>query len=400
MRKYLISGAVLAFAAMPAYAQTTVRTDTTVTVEYSRAKNRVETAPFKANWFIGVDGGAQIYFGEHDKQAKFGDRLAPALNVYVGKWFTPIVGARLNYSGIGQRGATQDGIHGLSDALPGKGGAPYWLNKQKFNFFNLHADLLINLSNAICGYKEGGHIYNCSPFIGLGWGMVYSEEPKTHEITANAGINNAFKLCSGLDLNINIGAFLVNEDFDGETGDNWGEGNLSATIGLAYKFKPRGWGRTKTVTRVETYDVTGYEKALADAQTEKARLEKEIAELRSQGSDKVIEKVNNIAAPYYVTFELGKSELSKEARVNLGMLAEIIKANNIKFTVNGYADAATGNKKINDKLSKDRAQAVYDCLVKEFGVPESLLEMNSNGGVENMFYNDPALSRAVIAKAE
>lgn len=76
-----------------------------------------------------------------------------------------------------------------------------------------------------------------------------------------------------------------------------------------------------------------------------------------------------------------------------------IKANNIKYIVTGYADAATGNKKINDKLSRKRAEAVYECLTKEFGVPESLLEIDHKGGVENMFYDDPALSRAAITKA-
>lgn len=56
-------------------------------------------------------------------------------------------------------------------------------------------------------------------------------------------------------------------------------------------------------------------------------------------------------------------------------------------------------KKINDKLSRKRAEAVYECLTKEFGVPESLLEIGHKGGVENMFYDDPALSRAAITKA-
>jgi len=68
-------------------------------------------------------------------------------------------------------------------------------------------------------------------------------------------------------------------------------------------------------------------------------------------------------------------------------------------TVSGYADAATGNKKINEKLSRDRAQAVYDCLTKEFGVQASQLEIDYKGGVDNMFYDDPALSRAVITRA-
>ena len=62
-------------------------------------------------------------------------------------------------------------------------------------------------------------------------------------------------------------------------------------------------------------------------------------------------------------------------------------------------DAVTGNKEINDRLSKARAEAVYDCLVNEFGVNPNQLRVDYKGGVDNMFYDDPALSRAVITRA-
>ncbi len=399
MRKILITTTMMVLATMTALAQQpTVKTDTTVTVEYDSNKYKVETAPFKANWFIGVDGGTQIYFGEHDTQCKFGDRLAPALNIYVGKWFTPAVGARLGYSGIGQKGATQDGVHGLEADVPGKGGHGYWLKKQEFNFWNIHADVMFNLANIFCGYKPEGHLWNPTPFIGLGLAHIYSEEPKNSNFSANVGFNNAFRLCKALDLNVNFHGMLVNEEFDGETGNRWGEGNISATIGLTYKFKPRGWDRSKVVRMIESSDISSYQVAIAELKAERERLEKELAALKAK--PEVIETTNTIASPYYVRFELGKSELSREARVNLGLLAEILKTTGAQFTVSGYADAATGNKKLNEKLSQKRAEAVYDCLTKEFGVPASQLEIDYKGGVDNMFYDDPALSRAVITRAK
>ena len=398
MKKILIATAMMALAGVASTAQPKVKTDTTVTVEFNSDRYRVETAPFKANWFIGIDGGAQIYFGEHDKQCKFGDRLAPALNIYVGKWFTPTVGARIGYSGIGQKGATQEGIHGLDEDVPGKGGHGYWLKKQEFSFWNIHADAMFNLANAVCGYKPEGHCWTLTFFAGPGWAHVYSEKPITNEITLNGGFINAFRLCDALDLNVNVMGMLVNEGFDGETGGCLGEGNLSATVGLTYKFKPRGWQRSKIVKVVETSDISSYQIALAELKAERERLEAELAALKAK--PEVIETTNTIASPYYVRFELGKSELSKEARVNLSLLAEILKTTGAKFTVSGYADAATGNKKINEKLSQDRAQAVYDCLTKEFSVPASQLEIDYKGGVDNMFYDDPSLSRAVITRAK
>ncbi len=48
----------------------------------------VETNRFGANWFISGGIGAQMYFGDNDGKADFGKRLAPALDIAVGKWFT------------------------------------------------------------------------------------------------------------------------------------------------------------------------------------------------------------------------------------------------------------------------------------------------------------------------
>lgn len=52
-------------------------------------------------------------------------------------------------------------------------------------------------------------------------------------------------------------------------------------------------------------------------------------------------------------------------------MAEVIKKSdaNTVYTITGYADKGTGSKKINERLSKERAQAVYDCLVKESACP-------------------------------
>ncbi|MEG1006958.1 MAG: OmpA family protein, partial [Bacteroides sp.] len=66
------------------------------------------------------------------------------------------------------------------------------------------------------------------------------------------------------------------------------------------------------------------------------------------------------------------------------------------FTIVGYADNKTGSDAINMRLSKERAEAVRDTLVKEFGVNPSQLRIEYKGGVDNMFYDDAALSRAVI----
>ena len=47
-------------------------------------------------------------------------------------------------------------------------------------------------------------------------------------------------------------------------------------------------------------------------------------------------------------------------------------------------------------LSKNRVEAVYDCLVNQFGVDPNQLVTDYKGGVDYMFYNDKELSRCVM----
>lgn len=396
MKKIILS-ALLAGGILPLSAQTTGSEER---VEYSTHKYKVETNTFWHNWFVTVGGGVQVYFGDHDGQCDFGDRLAPALDVAVGKWFTPGIGVRLMYSGLKVKGATQQGAnvaHSTGEVVPGKGGMGYWLDKQKFNMSNLHMDVMFNLSNLFCGYNPK-RVWNVSPYLGVGWAHV-GDEPKFNDITANFGLLNTWRLCDALDLNLDVRGLLVNDEFDGERGGARGEGMVTATVGLTYKFKQRGWDRSKTVIRYDDTALNEMRRRLNDMSEENERLKRALAEADQKEAETIVKRM---AASNLVTFKIGKSKLSNEARANLGMLAEVIKQGDrdVVYTITGYADAGTGTKAINERLSKARAEAVRDCLVKEFGVDASQLRVDYKGGVDNMFYDDPRLSRAVITKGE
>lgn len=278
MKKKIFLTAVCALALSPSFAQDSYTSEETV--EYSTDKYKVETNRFWDNWFISAGFGAQVYFGDHDRQCDFGDRLAPALDIAVGKWFTPGIGVRLMYSGLQIKGATQKGAlaHSTGVDVLGKGGDGYWLEKQKFDFGNFHADVLFNFSNLFCGYNEK-RIWNCSPYIGLGYARVY-KSPDAKEVSANVGLLNSFRLCSALDINLDVRGMFVNDRFDGEDGGRFGEGNLSATIGLTYKFKQRGWNRSKTIIRHE-YDneeINAMRRRIDEMSAENARLRQAIAD--------------------------------------------------------------------------------------------------------------------------
>lgn len=389
--------AALVLAAGSVCAQTEPVAQSTEVVEEST--DNVEINSFWSNWFISAGGGAQIYFGDHDRQASFGDRLSGALDIAVGKWFSPEIGVRLMYSGLSAKGATQKGhlAHSTGVDVPGKGGNGYWLEKSKFNFFNFQIDAMFNASNIIWGYNEK-RVYNLSPYVGLGV-MRVSDKPAETAIAGHFGLLNSFRLTSCLDLNLDIRGTLVNDDFDGEPGGRKGEGLLTATLGLTYKFSPRGWNRGKNVIRTvyNTAEIKAMQEKLRQMSEENARLQEAIANGNKEEAQTIVKQ---IASSNLVVFPIGKSTLSNEARVNLGMLAEVIKKGdpNSVYTITGYADEGTGSEELNRELSKERADAVYDCLVKEFGISQSQLRIDYKGGVDNMFYNDPRLSRAVITQ--
>jgi len=361
---------------------------------------------FFDNWFIGAGAGAQMYFGDHDKQMKLSERLTPVYSGYVGKWFTPGIGTRVGINGFKMVGVTQNGAHSTGERYEGKPWEGYWLENQEFNYFQVHGDVLFNLSNIIGGYRAD-RFYEVSPYVGLGW-AVTNDSPKAKEITGNFGILNTFRLSSAWNLTFDARGMVVNDRFDGEVGNRKNDGILSAQVGVVYKFAKRDWDRpTHTV---EKDVVVKYDDALINSLRDKINrmvadndaLRAQLANVENKTITEI--KVENrlLAAPILLTFPLNKSTLSKEARINLGFFAKVIAQGNedVVYKITGYADKGTGNAAINRRLSLERAQAVFDVLTKEYHVSASRLKVVGEGGVDNMFYNDPRLSRAVVTIAE
>lgn len=239
MKKYLTIAAMMACAlSLPARE----------TVTEAVAVEEEIPSPGKCNWFISAGAGPQVFFGDHDRQRRFGERISPALDIAVGKWITPGIGMRLMYSGLYAKGATQNGVFQSGGPIKGKPWSGYWLNESKFNFMNLHADVMFDLCNLIDGYKES-RIYSCTPYVGVGLAYVY-DKPHKKSITGNLGILNSFHISKAFDINADIQATVFNDNFDGQSGHRKFEGMLSLTVGITYKFDPRGWKTKKEVVTV------------------------------------------------------------------------------------------------------------------------------------------------------
>lgn len=66
---------------------------------------------FKDTWYITIGGGAQILIAEDDSQGAFADRITAAPTVSIGKYFSPIWGLRVQFTG--------GSLHGFNDGRDG-----------------------------------------------------------------------------------------------------------------------------------------------------------------------------------------------------------------------------------------------------------------------------------------
>lgn len=382
------------------YAQTSgspqIERDTVVIVDEN--KFRVTTNPFWENWFIGAAAGGEMYFGDHNKQMKFGERIGTAFSLSAGKWFTPVIGARLlGYYGQ-VKGATQNHSYSTGEVYD----ASQQLEKQKFSYYQARADVMFDFMSLFAGYNEN-RVYALVPYVGLGFSGI-TDNPKRTEVTATGGFLNRFSVSKAVDLTLEVQGTLFDDAFDGELGGRKKEGAVAAMVGVAYKFNKRNWDKPETVFIREKYDDASLNKLREQVNAlskDNDALRNQLANAKSETITELVVENKILAAPLLITFPINSSKLSNEARVNLGFFAKIISegATEVVYNITGYADEGTGNEKINNRLSKERAEAVYNALTKEFGVSKKQLQLDYKGGVANMYYDDPKLSRAVLTIA-
>lgn len=134
-------------------------------------KYQVITNPFWSNWFFSIGGGASVMYGDNDQQlGDFGKRISPTMNISVGKWFTPGLGLRLQYSGLQAKGFTMDPF---ADYVKGtqRANGSY---KQRFDYMNFHGDVMFNLNALFGGYNED-RVYEIIPYLGAGLTHNYTK---------------------------------------------------------------------------------------------------------------------------------------------------------------------------------------------------------------------------------
>lgn len=346
------------------------------------------------NWFVFGDGGVNAFWADKTV-GNLSSRLTPQFNLGFGKWFVPGFGAKIQFTGIrSKENKSVEGYYTSDKTYYDDNNHPYW--KEKIKWWDLSVNMMFNLSRLIKGYEGIGSQELMNQFIAsVGIGATHHMGIKDGSSNHWSGLlelqySRFFSPKKNFSLDATLRGIFYSTEFDLITGQYFDE-NVSLNLGFTYYFKNRGWKRTVANT---TYYV--------EDQTTINRLNEEINRLRNQPVrvDTVVvtqDLSDLITFPYLVNFVIDKVKVVNRERVNLGVVAAMMKATpNQKYLVCGYADKYTGTVARNIWLAENRSKNVYKILTEEFGVPASQLVLDDKGGVDNMFYDDPQCSRSVI----
>ena len=338
------------------------------------SKYSVQTNGFWDNWFVSLNAGAQFSYLSPEGTQDFKDRITFSGLAYVGKWFTPGMGMRLAYNGMKFQGYDE-----------------------KLDYMNLHIDAMMSVTNLIMGYNPD-RIYNLVPYIGMGGVRVF--DLNSYSFGFNAGLLNTFRLSDSWTVNLEMGALFAEKNMDGVFTSKRGFDDLfSLTAGITYNIGGDTWNNSPDISSLlmmNAAEMAALSDALAQEQNNNRNLRNQLAQKPREVVKVVSEDCN--FAPQSVFFALNSAQMaSRKDLVNLKALAEIVKADDMKLRIVGYADNATGDAQYNQELSLKRAQTVADELVK-LGVDKANLIVEGRGGVATL---DPAsYNRRVIIEAQ
>lgn len=353
----------------------------------------------KSNWFVSAGVGV---VGRVNSIEELTLPAVPIVGVSVGKWIIPYIALRVNYNYSPIRGNATYANSFVNEDPDGD---------LSGNIHVINGAVMFSIMSIVDGYYNEDRRYDFKPYLGLGFSKSTDSNTSYTKDYPIFGIVNSARISNAVTINLEIAASPANAGFYGTVYDIRQRDRVvpvSASLGFTYKFKPRGW-------RIEIPDggystLNVYERnSLSRAQDEGTLrpTQKEIVRdtvivdrvvKDTVIVDRVVKEIR--LSSNIIFFELDQYNISGRNMVNLSYIANEIneKTGEQVFTITGYADDKTGSGSHNQKLSQNRAEAVYDVLVNEFNVDKRKLRIDYKGGVDDMYYNDNTLSRCVIVK--
>lgn len=354
------------------------------------------------NWSIGVAGGVyEPLFGQNIiKDA----RAAVSFNVQ--KQLTPIFGVGIDYMAAinANNGNSRSFLFWNSnDATP----------KTAFDFHNLGVNGYVNLNNLFGGYKGKPQLCEVVAHAGMGWfyimGTCYGVHHdnyqmgtgKYNKLSANFGVDVNFNVCDAWAINLKPAVTYLS---GGQVaGLDIRNSYVTLQAGVTYKFKNSN-GTHHFVINDKVYSQAQFDEMNAKINAERAAKEqallavengnKKITNLQAElETEKAKEKTTIVTTTTSTTtqlapvviYGLGKKTVDASQKPSVAMIATYMKNHPAsKVRIQGYA-SPEGNPELNQKLSEARAQAVYDMLVKQYGISADRLEVKGMGVTDELF---------------
>ena len=342
---------------------------------------------FKKHAFLDLQGGAQYTLGE----AKFGDLISPNVQLGIGYQFSPVFGMRLQANGWQSKG-------GWNGYKATKDGTPYTAD-YKFKYVAPGLDFMFNLSNLFCGWNPN-RVFNATAFIGGGANFAWGND-EVNEIAANikdqrsylleylwdgtkvrpfgrAGIDLEFKVSKAVSIMIEGNANFTSDKYNSKKAGN-ADWYFNALAGLRINL---GKSHTKAEP-VKEAPVPVQEYVKPEPKPQPKVEEKKVEEIRRD-----------------VFFVINSNKIASNEESKIKEVVDFLNANpDAKVVVTGYADAGTGNDRINDAISAKRAAAVVKALKEKYGIEESRITEDSKGArVQPFSENDKNRVSIMVAK--
>ncbi len=371
----------------------------------------------KDNWFVTGEIGAGIYFSPNDTERSVWDRWSPAASVYVGKWFSPIIGARLGVNFLQTQGMADPNEATTYAGILWDKGLINGHYRQVLSHVGPVFDVMFNLTNWICGYKPG-RFYNLTAYAGGGGYWTFGKEfsgvgtdnlkdegwkylKSDRVLTFRAGIINSFNISKQVQLSLDIRYSGIDNHPD-EPGMRWNKTahDLQVYLGATYLFKKREWNAPIVPVCPEPENCDAILARLQAADARIADLEQQLKACLERPVEKeIIEEKAPLATIYY---PINVSKLTRKDIEICKACAQVMLDNpDTKYVITGWADNYTGNDQINTRLRKNRVAGVEKQLLRA-GVPAEQFEATINhNNLVDLGEKYQALGRAVtIEEAE
>ena len=353
---------------------------------------------FQPHWYVQGQVGMQETLGE----TSFGKLASFNAQVGVGYRFNPVLGARLIFNGWTSKGSIE---------VDGK------RSDWKWNYVAPTINATVDLVNLIGGFNPERPV-NAGFFAGIGANIaarngeandvnnalkasVYKDldAASRPDVLRNIwtgtkarfvgqfGVYADYNLTSNLKLGLELQANVLPDGYNSKKAGN-ADWYFNGLVGVKYAF-----GTTFTKQK---------RKAKCCAATAEPKVIEKIVEVPVE---KVVVKevIKEVPAPLTrdVFFKISTIKITKDEMYKVAEVARYMKTNpSTKVTVTGYADKGTGTMKINLRLSAQRAEAVANALINEYGIASDRITVKSMGEVEDQPYPTPAQNRVAICIVE